>query len=181
MALTGCAGPSAEPAPDDPEVKIRYATSSGLPMTTYVKVAGKLEPADGYTELWLFSKDGRYWIETRNLFKPKTGGCARFLDAQTAERVVTVWKRAAPLLDKIERESDPENSGIQDGLSYLFDGYSSADARGAMPVYRFDTIQEMIGGLYFYCRRKSWTTKQGIEKPLRTLEAIAFDTSGTKR
>ena len=81
------------------------------------------------------------------------------------------------MLNRIQHDTDPATSPIEDASFYLFDGYHTDDIRGEAPPYEFDTIEEMIGGLYHYCRRKSWTAKRAIEKPLEILEkqAVVFD------
>jgi len=80
-----------------------------------------------------------------------------------------IWKRAAPLLEKIRREPD---TGL-DITSYNFDGYGKIDAGAKMPPYDFEKIQQMIMKAWDYCRKPSLTSQRAVESSLRSLERQA--------
>jgi hypothetical protein len=163
--LSGCASPKPEPVPDDGELKIGYVELIGFPVT-----APGAKPGEGFTHLWLLSNEGRYWIRTRD---GVMDGCGRYLDGPTSERIIKVWRHAAPLLEKIRRETDPETSLIADGTSYYFEGYGPADIRGKMPAYDLRDVQAMIVGMWDYCRNISLTAQRALEVPLSALERQA--------
>jgi hypothetical protein len=151
--LVGCAAPMREPVPDDGELKIHYT------QIVYFLSPGR----DILGELWLMSKDGRYWVRAKSALNL---GCERFLDAHTAVRIVRIWKRAAPLLEQIDREPD---TGL-DITSYSFEGYEKADVRAKMPPYDFEKVQEMVTRMWDYCRKGALTSPQAMGSSLRALE-----------
>lgn len=163
--LSGCAEPMPEPVPDDGELKIGYVETIGFP----VSVPGA-KPGDGFTHLWLLSKNGRYWIQTRD---GEVRGCGRYLDGPTSERIVKVWRQASPLLEKIKRETDPQTARISDGTSYSFEGYGPDDMRAKMPAYGLQDVEAMIVGMWDYCRKRSLTAQRAFEGPLSALERQA--------
>jgi hypothetical protein len=154
--LSSCAIPSPEAMPDGGDLKIYYR------QTVYFLPADR----DIVGEVWLLSKDGRYWVTAKSAYNRQ---CRRSLDARTALRMIRIWKRAAPLLEQINREPD---TGL-DITSYSFEGYDEADVRAKMPPYDVEKIDEMATGMWDYCRKRTLTSQEAIGSSLRTLERQA--------
>jgi hypothetical protein len=115
----------------------------------------------------LYYDNDTYWIHAETY--EKETACIVNLDSPTALRILAVWKRSAPLLDSVKR--DTEESDLADPEFYTFRGYSREDLQLSMPPDdNFWTIATMVSGMLKYCHRKSSAGRRSMERSLEALE-----------